>query len=73
MGLGVGLGLGLAPVLEPGLDRLREGLGAALARVRLRPTEIALEWSEHDGRGAALLRGLGLMLTAKDAYMMLGA
>ncbi|MGA8891837.1 MAG: class I SAM-dependent RNA methyltransferase [Anaeromyxobacteraceae bacterium] len=45
-------------LLEPGLDRLREALGPALAGARLRPTEIALEWSEHDGRGAALLRGL---------------
>ena len=45
-------------LLEPGLDRLREAFGPALARARLRPPEVALEWSEHAGRGAALLRGI---------------
>ena len=45
-------------LLEPGLDGLREALGPALARVRLRPREVALEWSEHAGRGAAHLRAV---------------
>ena len=38
-------------LLEPGLDRLREALGPALARARLRPAEVALEWSAHAGGG----------------------
>ena len=45
-------------LLEPGLDGLREAVGPALARVRLRPREVALEWSEHAGRGAAHLRAV---------------
>ncbi len=45
-------------LLEPGLDRLREEFGPALARARLRPGEVALEWSVHAGRGSALLRGI---------------
>ncbi len=45
-------------LLEPGLDRLRAAVGPALAVARLRPSEVALEWSERDGRGAVLLRGL---------------
>ena len=45
-------------LLEPGLDRLREEFGPALARARLRPGEVALEWSAHAGRGSALLRGI---------------
>jgi 23S rRNA (uracil1939-C5)-methyltransferase len=45
-------------LLEAGLDRLREAMGPALSRARLRPAEVALEWSAHDGRGSALLRGL---------------
>jgi 23S rRNA (uracil1939-C5)-methyltransferase len=42
-------------LLEPGLDALREAMGPALARARLAPREVALEWSERAGRGAALL------------------
>ena len=42
-------------LLVPGLDALREALGPALGRARLAPREVALEWSELDGRGAALL------------------
>ena len=45
-------------LLVPGLDALRESLGPALAESRLRPDEVALEWSDHEGRGAALLRGV---------------
>jgi len=45
-------------LLEPGLDGLREALGPALARARLRPREVALEWSAQSGRGAALLRAV---------------
>jgi 23S rRNA (uracil1939-C5)-methyltransferase len=42
-------------LLEEGLDRLRAALGPALAAARLAPREVALEWSEHAGRGAAQL------------------
>jgi len=45
-------------LLEPGLDGLREEIGPALARSRLRPSEVALEWSERERRGAALLRNV---------------
>jgi len=43
-------------LLLPALDELREALGPALARARLWPREVALEWSDHARRGAALLR-----------------
>jgi 23S rRNA (uracil1939-C5)-methyltransferase len=43
-------------LLEPGLEALRAALGPALAAVRLAPREVALEWSAHARRGAALLR-----------------
>jgi 23S rRNA (uracil1939-C5)-methyltransferase len=42
-------------LLTPGLDALRAAMGPALARVRLAPREVALEWSEREGRGSALL------------------
>jgi 23S rRNA (uracil1939-C5)-methyltransferase len=42
-------------LLVEGLDALRGSVGPALASVRLVPREVALEWSDHDGRGAALL------------------
>ncbi|ABC82130.1 class I SAM-dependent RNA methyltransferase [Anaeromyxobacter dehalogenans] len=42
-------------LLEPGLDALREAVGPALAAARLSPREVALEWSEAAGRGAAWL------------------
>jgi 23S rRNA (uracil1939-C5)-methyltransferase len=45
-------------LLTPGLDHLREVLGPALAHARLRPAEVALEWSAHARRGSALLRGI---------------
>ncbi len=45
-------------LLEPGLESLRSALGPALLRHRLRPAEVALEWSSSQGRGAALLRGI---------------
>jgi 23S rRNA (uracil1939-C5)-methyltransferase len=45
-------------LLEPGLDRLREEMGPELVRSRLRPSEVALEWSSHAGAGAALLRNV---------------
>jgi len=45
-------------LLEPGLDGLREALGPALVRMRLRPGDVALEWSEQAGRGSALLRAV---------------
>ena len=43
-------------LVEPGLEALRQALGPALARVRLFPREVAIEWSGHQARGAALLR-----------------
>jgi len=43
-------------LLVPGLDRLREAVGPALARARPWPAEVALEWSDHEGRGSAYLR-----------------
>ena len=42
-------------LLEPALDALRERMGPALGRVRLAPRQVALEWSERDGRGSAWL------------------
>jgi len=43
-------------LLLPELDALREAVGPALARARPFPSEVALEWSDHDRRGAAHLR-----------------
>ncbi len=43
-------------LLELGLDALREAAGPALARVRLAPREVTLEWSSYLGRGAAWLQ-----------------
>jgi 23S rRNA (uracil1939-C5)-methyltransferase len=40
-------------LLVPGLDALREAVGPALASARLPAREVALEWSDEDGRGAA--------------------
>jgi 23S rRNA (uracil1939-C5)-methyltransferase len=40
-------------LLLPGLDALREAVGPAIAEARLPAREVALEWSDHDGRGAA--------------------
>jgi 23S rRNA (uracil1939-C5)-methyltransferase len=42
-------------LLSEGLDSLRAAVGPALAAARLAPREVALEWSEREGRGAALL------------------
>jgi 23S rRNA (uracil1939-C5)-methyltransferase len=42
-------------LLVPALDALREAVGPALAAARLAPREVALEWSEHEARGSALL------------------
>lgn len=42
-------------LLAPGLDALREAMGPALRAARLSPREVALEWSEADGKGSALL------------------
>jgi 23S rRNA (uracil1939-C5)-methyltransferase len=39
-------------LLAPGLDALREAVGPALAAARLPAREVALEWSEEEGRGA---------------------
>jgi 23S rRNA (uracil1939-C5)-methyltransferase len=43
-------------LLEPELDALRESVGPALVAARLEPREVALEWSDHQERGAAWLR-----------------
>ena len=42
-------------LLAPGLDALRAAVGPALARARLSPREVALEWSDHEARGSILL------------------
>jgi 23S rRNA (uracil1939-C5)-methyltransferase len=42
-------------LLVEGLDALRATLGPALASARLAPREVALEWSDREGKGAALL------------------
>ncbi len=43
-------------LLVPPLDALREAVGPALAAARVPAREVALEWSEPEGKGAALLR-----------------
>jgi len=43
-------------LLQPGLEALRAALGPAILAAGLSPREVAIEWSEHDRRGAALLR-----------------
>jgi 23S rRNA (uracil1939-C5)-methyltransferase len=43
-------------LLVPGLDALREAVGPALSAARIPAREVALEWSEVQGRGAALFR-----------------
>jgi 23S rRNA (uracil1939-C5)-methyltransferase len=43
-------------LLVPGLDRLREAVGPALSAARVPAREVALEWSDAEGKGAALLR-----------------
>ncbi|MFT3916757.1 MAG: class I SAM-dependent RNA methyltransferase [Anaeromyxobacteraceae bacterium] len=40
-------------LLVPGLDALRAGVGPALVEAGLAATEVSLEWSEQEGRGAA--------------------
>jgi len=47
-------------LLVPGLDELREAVGPALARARLWPREVQLEWTEHARKGSALLRFPGV-------------
>jgi len=42
-------------LLAPGLDALRAAVGPALVEARLLAREVALEWSEEEGRGSALL------------------
>lgn len=42
-------------LLVPDLDALRAALGPALRDVRLSPREVALEWSDLERRGSALL------------------
>ncbi len=42
-------------LLTEGLERLRRAMGPALVAARLTPREVALEWSDHEARGAAHL------------------
>jgi 23S rRNA (uracil1939-C5)-methyltransferase len=42
-------------LLVPGLEALRAALGPALVDARLAPREVAIEWSELESRGSALL------------------
>lgn len=42
-------------LLVPSLDGLRAAVGPALRQAGLSPREVALEWSEEDGKGSALL------------------
>ncbi len=42
-------------LLVPGLERLRAALGPAILAAGLSPREVSLEWSDVQGRGAALL------------------
>ncbi len=42
-------------LLAPGLDALRAAVGPALGDARLAPREVALEWSDDEGRGSVLL------------------
>jgi len=57
-------------LLVPELDGLREAVGPALSQARLAPREVALEWSDHQAAGAALLRfpevGDGVRRRAED-------
>lgn len=43
-------------LLVPALDALRETVGPALSAARVPAREVALEWSEAQGKGSALLR-----------------
>ncbi|HET7753844.1 MAG TPA: TRAM domain-containing protein [Anaeromyxobacteraceae bacterium] len=52
-------------LLSP-LDALREAVGPAIARARLDVREVILEWSDHEGRGAAHLRLAALTPSARD-------
>jgi 23S rRNA (uracil1939-C5)-methyltransferase len=43
-------------LLTEGLEGLRRALGPALVEAQLSPGQVSLEWSEHEGRGAAHLQ-----------------
>lgn len=53
-------------LLVEGLDALRAALGPALAAARLAPREVALEWSDRQGKGAALLILPEVTATVRD-------
>ncbi|BDG01590.1 class I SAM-dependent RNA methyltransferase [Anaeromyxobacter oryzae] len=59
-------------LLLPGLDVLRAAVGPALVAARLPAREVALEWSEHEGRGAAwlLLPEVGPAARARAADLL---
>jgi 23S rRNA (uracil1939-C5)-methyltransferase len=42
-------------LLTEGLEALRRALGPAIVAAQLSPAQVALEWSDHDQRGAAQL------------------
>jgi 23S rRNA (uracil1939-C5)-methyltransferase len=43
-------------LLTPGLESLRAALGPAILAAGLSPREVAIEWSDHEARGAAFLK-----------------
>jgi 23S rRNA (uracil1939-C5)-methyltransferase len=60
-------------LLLPGLDALRAAVGPALVAARLSPSEVALEWSEEEGRGSALLLVEPTAPARERAEALLGA
>jgi 23S rRNA (uracil1939-C5)-methyltransferase len=58
-------------LLAPGLDALRAAVGPALTAVRLAVREVALEWSEVEGRGAAHLRVAEVSSSARERALAL--
>ncbi len=53
-------------LLEPELDALREAAGPALTEAGLAAREVTLEWSAHQGRGAAALAVAALTPAARE-------
>lgn len=61
-------------LLVPGLEGLRAALGPAIVAAGLSPREVSLEWSELEGRGAALLALPGVAARERQrAEALLGA
>ncbi len=57
-------------LLEPGLDALRAEVGPALLAARLAPREVALEWSEEQGKGSAALFSSGAAPRARAEALL---